>query len=144
MIDDFGTGYQSMAQLVRLPFSEIKVDRFFVNTATPSEESRAVIRSTIGLSLRVTAEGGEDAAAMDHPPEAECNLVQNFFIGRPMPAADLNGWVAHLSPLRPRNDLQQAEKKRGRYLVDPALLWLVPETGFELVTFALRMRCSTN
>ncbi len=27
---------------------------------------------------------------------------------------------------------------------DPFCITLVPETGFELVTFALRMRCSTN
>ena len=34
-----------MVQLVRLPFSEVKVDRSFVMTASRSEESRAVIRS---------------------------------------------------------------------------------------------------
>lgn len=57
-IDDFGTGYSSMVQLVRLPFSEVKVDRSFVMTAARSEESQAVIRSVIGLGhslgLRVT------------------------------------------------------------------------------------------
>ena len=46
-IDDFGTGYSSMLQLVRLPFSEIKVDRSFVMTVSSSEESRAVVRSIV-------------------------------------------------------------------------------------------------
>ena len=36
------------------------------------------------------------------------------------------------------------KKKRGRQNIVPAFFMLVPETGFELVTFALRMRCSTN
>ena len=34
-------------------------------------------------------------------------------------------------------------KKKGSPIGEPSWI-LVPETGFELVTFALRMRCSTN
>src|SRR5690606_41998192 len=48
-IDDFGTGYSSMLQLVRLPFSEIKVDKSFVMTCRNSQESRSVTRSVVGL-----------------------------------------------------------------------------------------------
>ena len=96
-IDDFGTGYSSMVQLVRLPFSEIKVDRSFVMTAARSEESRAVIRSIIGLGhslgLRVTAEGVEDAVALNYLREAGCDEAQGYFIGRPMSAADLEAWA---------------------------------------------------
>ncbi len=96
-IDDFGTGYSSMVQLVRLPFSEIKVDRSFVMTAARSEESQAVIRSIIGLGhslgLRVTAEGVEDAVALSYLREAGCDQAQGYFIGRPMPAAELEDWA---------------------------------------------------
>jgi EAL domain-containing protein (putative c-di-GMP-specific phosphodiesterase class I) len=48
-IDDFGTGYSSMVQLVRLPFSEVKVDKSFVMQAQRSQESRSVIKSIIDL-----------------------------------------------------------------------------------------------
>lgn len=96
-IDDFGTGYSSMVQLVRLPFSEVKVDRSFVMTAARSEESRAVIRSIIGLGhslgLRVTAEGVEDLLALDYLREVGCDQAQGYYIGRPMPAVDLEAWV---------------------------------------------------
>src|ERR1035437_6169345 len=64
-IDDFGTGLSSMVQLVRLPFSEIKVDKSFVMHAKHSQESRTVIKSIVdlghSLGLIVAAEGVEDS-----------------------------------------------------------------------------------
>lgn len=96
-IDDFGTGYSSMLQLVRLPFSEIKVDRSFVMTAKSSEESRAVIRSIVelghGLGLRATAEGVEDATALKYLTTIGCDLAQGFYISRPLSPADAVTWV---------------------------------------------------
>ncbi|HVC02951.1 MAG TPA: EAL domain-containing response regulator [Steroidobacteraceae bacterium] len=96
-IDDFGTGYSSMLQLVRLPFSEIKVDKSFVMTATRSIESRAVVESIIklghSLGLRVVAEGVEDAATLAYLRDAGCDLAQGYFIAMPMYAADATAWL---------------------------------------------------
>lgn len=96
-IDDFGTGYSSMLQLVRLPFSEIKVDRSFVMTANSSSESRAVIRSIVelghSLGLRTTAEGVEDAKALEYLTSIGCDLAQGFFISRPLSPQDAVTWV---------------------------------------------------
>ncbi|MDZ7670131.1 MAG: EAL domain-containing protein [Gammaproteobacteria bacterium] len=96
-IDDFGTGYSSMLQLVRLPFSEIKVDKSFVVTAGRSSESRSVIRSVIdlgrSLGLTSTAEGVEDAATLNYLRDAGCDLVQGYHIARPMPADEVRDWV---------------------------------------------------
>ncbi|GHE20390.1 EAL domain-containing protein [Halomonas urumqiensis] len=95
-IDDFGTGYSSMVQLVRLPFSEIKVDKQFVMTATDSEESRAVIRSVVelgrSLGLNTTAEGVEDQKTLDYLDELHCDLAQGYLISRPLPPEDILGW----------------------------------------------------
>jgi len=69
-IDDFGTGFSSMVQLVRLPFSEIKVDKSFVMQAQNSSEARSVIKSIIdlghSLGLLVTAEGVENFKTLDY------------------------------------------------------------------------------
>ena len=97
-IDDFGTGYSSMVQLVRLPFSEVKVDRSFVMSAAGSEESRAVIRSIVGLGhslgLRVTAEGVEDEVALAYLQQVGCDEAQGYLIARPLDEAALEAWVA--------------------------------------------------
>lgn len=97
-IDDFGTGFSSMLQLVRLPFSEIKVDKSFVMTAMRSQESRTLIKSIIdlghGLGLHATAEGVEDQQTMDFLRSVNCDLAQGYLIARPMPGDEALEWVA--------------------------------------------------
>ncbi len=96
-IDDFGTGYSSMIQLVRLPFSEIKIDKSFVITAANSAESRTVVRSVVelgrSLGLRTTAEGVEDAETLRYLTGIGCHLAQGYHIGRPMPPEAVTDWL---------------------------------------------------
>jgi len=96
-IDDFGTGFSSMVQLVRLPFSEIKVDKSFVMQAPHSSESRSVIKSIVelghSLGLLVTAEGVENLKTLDYLNSLGCDLAQGYFIARPMPGEAARNWV---------------------------------------------------
>ena len=97
-IDDFGTGYSSMVQLVRLPFSEIKVDKSFVMAAAQSQEARTVTKSIVdlghSLGLLATAEGVEDAPTLDFLNAIGCDLAQGYFIARPMPGNVVADWIA--------------------------------------------------
>jgi EAL domain-containing protein (putative c-di-GMP-specific phosphodiesterase class I)/ActR/RegA family two-component response regulator len=97
-IDDFGTGYSSMVQLVRLPFSEIKVDKSFVMEVTRSAEARAVVKSVIdlghSLGLTAVAEGVEDAATLEFLRSVNCDLAQGYFVAPPMPGAEAAQWIA--------------------------------------------------
>lgn len=97
-IDDFGSGYSSMVQLVRLPFSEMKIDKAFVMSALQSHESRAVVRATIelghALGLRVIAEGTEDAPTLAFLREHGCDLAQGYHFARAMPADAVASWLA--------------------------------------------------
>jgi EAL domain-containing protein (putative c-di-GMP-specific phosphodiesterase class I)/ActR/RegA family two-component response regulator len=97
-IDDFGTGFSSMVQLVRLPFSEIKVDKSFVLHASQSQESRTVIKSIVelghSLGLTVTAEGVEDQRTLDYLNTLGCDLAQGYLIARPMPGDAARQWAA--------------------------------------------------
>lgn len=101
-IDDFGTGFSSMLQLVRLPFSEIKVDRSFVMTARHSDESRTVIRSIVdlgrSLGLKSTAEGVEDHETLIYLRDIGCDLAQGFGIARPMEGERVLDWIRERYP----------------------------------------------
>lgn len=87
-IDDFGTGYSSMVQLVKLPFSELKIDKSFVMTAAGSDESQAVIRFMVdlgrSLGLTTTAEGVEDEVALSFLKHLGCDRAQGYWISRPL------------------------------------------------------------
>ncbi|WP_017302072.1 EAL domain-containing response regulator [Nodosilinea nodulosa] len=100
-IDDFGTGFSSMLQLVRLPFSEIKVDKSFVMTAMTSSESRTVVKFIVdlghSLGLRCTAEGVEDAETLNYLNDISCDLAQGYHIARPLAGDDFGYWLASRS-----------------------------------------------
>jgi EAL domain-containing protein (putative c-di-GMP-specific phosphodiesterase class I)/ActR/RegA family two-component response regulator len=98
-IDDFGTGFSSMVQLVRLPFSEMKIDKSFVIHASQSQESRTVIKSIVelghSLGLTVTAEGVETPEVLDYLNTVGCDTAQGYLIARPLPPAAAQSWAAH-------------------------------------------------
>ncbi len=96
-IDDFGTGYSSLAYLQRLPVSEFKIDRSFVGQMDGDAGSAAIVRATIelgsSLGLDVVAEGVEDERTWQALKRLGCSQAQGYFVGRPMPVAELDGWL---------------------------------------------------
>ena len=82
-----------MAYLKELPVDELKIDRSFVIQMAISASDAVVVRSTIdlghNLGLRVVAEGVETQHAWQQLSELGCDIAQGYYLGRPMPAADL-------------------------------------------------------
>ena len=103
-VDDFGTGYSSMAYLGQLPVDELKIDRSFVRELSANVKHAAIVRSTIALGhdlgLTVVAEGIEDGQALDLLRRFGCDLVQGYFVSRPLPASKLGPWLnnVHWTP----------------------------------------------
>jgi EAL domain-containing protein (putative c-di-GMP-specific phosphodiesterase class I) len=97
-IDDFGTGYSSLEQLARFPFSELKIDRAFVDGASRDNSLRSIVESSIrlakALKLKTCAEGVETAEDYTLMRDLGCDLVQGFYIAKPMPKLDLPRWAS--------------------------------------------------
>ena len=96
-IDDFGTGYSSLKQLYLMPFSELKIDTSFVRDIFAHEDARIMVETMVLLAhkLRLTAcaEGVETPEVLEFLDSVGCDRAQGYFIGRPMPGADLAGRV---------------------------------------------------
>jgi len=95
-IDDFGTGYSSLMQLRQLPFTEVKIDRFFVSDAVASPDSRLIVKAIIdlaqGLGLTATAEGVETVEQLRLMHELGCDVVQGYLISQPLDPNSLQSW----------------------------------------------------
>jgi EAL domain-containing protein (putative c-di-GMP-specific phosphodiesterase class I) len=85
-IDDFGTGQSNLEYLEKLPSSELKIDKKFVQQMAHSEESRAVVRATIeiahSLGKIVVAEGVENEAVAAELRELGCDQAQGYLFSR--------------------------------------------------------------
>jgi len=111
-IDDFGTGHSSLAQLHALPVDELKIDRAFVRDLDRSASNQAIVRTTVelghSLGLKVVAEGIETPDVWAALLRLGCDLGQGYMISRPMPVAEVPGWLG-----RQREQLAQALSQAG-------------------------------
>jgi EAL domain-containing protein (putative c-di-GMP-specific phosphodiesterase class I)/GGDEF domain-containing protein len=89
-IDDYGTGQSSLAYLQKMPATELKIDKSFVQTIGEDRRNAIMVRSTVALAhelgMKVVAEGVEDAACLALLAEMGCDTAQGYHISRPIPA----------------------------------------------------------
>lgn len=109
-IDDFGTGFSSLGYLKKLPVDVIKIDKSFVIDMDHDQDSATIVRSTIDLAhnlgLKVVAEGVESADILSRLATLGCDVVQGYYLGRPMPELQLRRWLSDspwgLQAMRPK------------------------------------------
>ncbi len=98
-IDDFGTGYSSLLSLLRLPFSELKIDRSFTRLLLHDPEAakivRAVIRLALELDMQVVAEGIDTEEVARLLAGFGCAIGQGYLFARPLDEAALMARLLH-------------------------------------------------
>ena len=102
-IDDYGTGHSNMAQLKNVPFTELKIDRAFVNGACEDPTARTMLESSVNLAKKLkmytVAEGVETEAELALVEELGCDQIQGYLIAKPMFANELEqfiqSWQSH-------------------------------------------------
>lgn len=89
-VDDFGTGYSSLSYLKRFPIDVLKIDQSFIydinNDADDTTLVTAIIAMAHKLNLQVVAEGVETQHQLDFLRQHQCDYVQGFLMGKPIPA----------------------------------------------------------
>lgn len=97
-IDDYGTGRSNLQLLARIPFSELKIDRSFVDGASKRAAIGTVLRSCLGLARsldrRSVAVGVETKQDWDFLQGLGCTYAQGYYIAKPMPVEDFPAWLA--------------------------------------------------
>ncbi|MFC7684680.1 EAL domain-containing protein [Ureibacillus sp. GCM10028918] len=87
-IDDFGVGFSSLSYLQQLPFSEIKIDRSFINNIN-NHDMHAVVQTIVQLAeklrMDVVAEGIETSEQYSILQKIGCKSGQGYYFHKPMP-----------------------------------------------------------
>jgi EAL domain-containing protein (putative c-di-GMP-specific phosphodiesterase class I) len=95
-IDDFGVGQSNMQKLKNMPFSELKVDKCFVQEAHDHSVAKAIVESSVKLAhtinMQVVAEGTETQEDLDFVIKAGCDQIQGYAIAQPMAAESFLLW----------------------------------------------------
>lgn len=82
-IDDFGTGHSSREQVLKLPVTEIKIDRSVVQDLPGATLAWDAVELAEERGLRMVAEGVETLDQLEHVRELGCQRAQGYLWGRP-------------------------------------------------------------
>ena len=88
-LDDFGVGYSSLQYLRELGVDAVKLDKSFLIEVPESDASCSLVRGVVemahGLGLKTTVEGVERPEQLQYLKSIQCDTVQGYYTGRPMP-----------------------------------------------------------
>jgi EAL domain-containing protein (putative c-di-GMP-specific phosphodiesterase class I) len=100
-IDDFGTGYSSLSYLRMLPLDTLKIDRSFLREVDSDPNTMPLLRAIVALAhnlkLCVIAEGVENQRQLEALRSVGCDRVQGYWIGEPLPSAEVSGLLGQSS-----------------------------------------------
>jgi diguanylate cyclase (GGDEF)-like protein len=92
-LDDFGTGYSPLTYVKQLPVDAVKIDCSFVAEIGHDSAAEAIPKAIIGmahgLNLRVVAEGVETETQQAFLQDHDCDELQGYLLGRPVPPEEL-------------------------------------------------------
>ena len=96
-LDDFGTGYSSLSVLSKLPITELKVDKSFVQNMLLNDDNMMLVKSIINIGkemhVKVVAEGVESQEELQVLADFGCDIYQGYFFSKPLNKDDLITYI---------------------------------------------------
>ncbi|MBK8974215.1 MAG: EAL domain-containing protein [Hahellaceae bacterium] len=101
-LDDFGTGYSSLSYLSYLPVDTLKIDRSFISALSEQGDGQDIVLAIIDVAQRlrceVVAEGVETEAQFQFLRQAGCDLIQGYWIAKPMDVEAFEQFIRDRTP----------------------------------------------
>ena len=120
-MDDFGNGYFSFADFIHLPLHHVKLDRNFVESLKSDPKVERIATTIISmakeLGLKVVIEGVETHAQYVKWRQMGCDIIQGYYVGRPVRFKELNKLVKRVEKdlsLKTKDSLAHSVKERDR------------------------------
>lgn len=96
-LDDYGSGYSSIARLLSLPFSLVKIDKSFADNLE-DEQTRKVLADTVAtmksIGKSVLVEGVETCEQVELLDAMGVDFIQGYYFAKPMPEAEFVSFLS--------------------------------------------------
>lgn len=116
-IDDFGSGLSSLSLVADTAPDEIKIDRSLLKKNCENERERIILESIFlfanRLNIRTVAEGVETKEQFSFLHTCNCNLIQGFYLARPMPEAEFEQRIISQSLPIEEEDILRIQTESG-------------------------------
>lgn len=88
-MDDFGTGYSNLANMLKLPFEYLKIDKSLIRASAGDEKTYSILcslsRAFSAQNVKVLAEGVENQQHKDIAESIGAEYIQGYLFSRPVP-----------------------------------------------------------
>jgi diguanylate cyclase (GGDEF)-like protein/PAS domain S-box-containing protein len=95
-LDDFGTGYSNLQYLKQFPFSELKIDKSFIDGLPNEQNSIDLVEAMLDIAHRfkldVVVEGIEKKEQVDFFRKNSDVIIQGFYFAKPILSKQ---WIAN-------------------------------------------------
>ncbi|HIR92852.1 MAG TPA: EAL domain-containing protein [Candidatus Egerieimonas intestinavium] len=92
-LDDFGSGYANLNTVLRLPFTEVKLDRSLLNGIPGSEHMAGFYRSIVdmlkNMGYETVAEGVETESELELVSQWGVSCIQGYYFSQPLPEKEI-------------------------------------------------------
>ena len=92
LMDDFGVGFSNLANLKKIPFDAIKIDKSFIDDIVDDVKAREIVKFLINLcktnELEVIAEGVDNREQLEILKKIRCDTIQGFYYSQPLTKKD--------------------------------------------------------
>ena len=96
-MDDFGSGYSSLNMLDQVSVDIMKIDKTFLKNEVLQKNECIILEHVVSMADKMdiitVCEGVESKEQLNFLAEIGCNVIQGYYVGKPMPMKDFDQYL---------------------------------------------------